>query len=83
VVQVSRLSDGTRKVVNISEITGMEEHIISMHEIFNFEKKGIGPDGRVMGVFQPSRIRPKFLEQLRISGIMLPGSMFEQAQEVN
>jgi len=83
VVQVSRLSDGTRKVVNISEITGMEENIISMHEIFSFDKKGIGPDGRVTGVFQPSRIRPKFLEQLRISGVVLPGSMFERAQEVN
>lgn len=83
VVQVSRLSDGTRKVVNISEITGMEENIISMHEIFSFEKKGIGPDGRVTGVFQPSRIRPKFLEQLRVSGIILPGSMFERVQEVN
>jgi pilus assembly protein CpaF len=82
-VQVSRLSDGTRKVVNISEITGMEENVISMHEIFNFEKKGIGPDGRVTGVFQPSRIRPKFLEQLRVSGVVLPGSMFERAQEVN
>jgi pilus assembly protein CpaF len=83
VVQVSRMSDGTRKVVNISEITGMEENIVSMHEIFSFEKKGIGPNGRVTGVFQPSRIRPKFLEQLRISGIMLPSSMFEQVQEVN
>jgi pilus assembly protein CpaF len=83
VVQVSRMSDGTRKVVNISEITGMEESIISMHEIFSFEKKGIGPDGRVTGVFQPSRIRPKFLEQLRVAGIMLPGSMFERPQEVN
>ena len=83
VVQVSRLSDGTRKVVNISEITGMEENIISMHEIFSFEKKGIGPDGRVTGVFQPSRIRPKFLEQLRVSGVILPGSMFERVQEVN
>jgi len=83
VVQVSRLSDGTRKVVNISEITGMEENIISMHEIFSFDKKGIGPDGRVTGVFQPSRIRPKFLEQLRVSGVMLPGSMFERVQEVN
>jgi pilus assembly protein CpaF len=83
VVQVSRMSDGTRKVVNISEITGMEESIISMHEIFSFEKKGIGPDGRVTGVFQPSRIRPKFLEQLRVAGIMLPSSMFERPQEVN
>src|SRR6266446_3145999 len=83
VVQVSRMSDGTRKVVNISEITGMEENIISMHEIFSFEKKGIGPDGRVTGVFQPSRIRPKFLEQLRVTGVILPGSMFERVQEVN
>jgi pilus assembly protein CpaF len=83
VIQVSRMSDGTRKVVNISEITGMEENIISMHEIFSFEKKGIGPDGRVTGVFQPSRIRPKFLEQLRVSGVILPGSMFERVQEVN
>jgi pilus assembly protein CpaF len=54
-----------------------------MHEIFSFEKKGIGPDGRVMGTFQPSRIRPKFLEQLRIAGVMLPSSMFENVQEVN
>ena len=83
VVQVTRMSDGSRKVVNISEITGMEENIISMQEIFSFEKKGIGPDGRVVGVFQPSRIRPKFLEQLRVAGIMLPASMFEHVHEVN
>ncbi|HEX4021269.1 MAG TPA: CpaF family protein [Acidobacteriaceae bacterium] len=83
VVQVSRMSDGSRKVVSISEITGMEENVISMHEIFNFSKRGIGPDGKVIGVFQPTRIRPKFLEQLKISGIMLPASLFEQALEVN
>jgi pilus assembly protein CpaF len=83
VVQVSRLSDGTRKVVSISEITGMEENVISMHEIFSFKKKGIGPDGRVIGAFQPSQIRPKFLERLRISGIFLPPAMFEQVLEVN
>jgi pilus assembly protein CpaF len=83
VVQVSRLSDGTRKVVSISEITGMEENVISMHEIFTFKKKGIGPDGRVIGAFQPSQIRPKFLERLRISGIFLPPAMFEQVLEVN
>jgi pilus assembly protein CpaF len=83
VVQVSRLSDGTRKVVSISEITGMEENVISMHEIFSFRKKGIGPDGKVVGVFEPSRIRPKFLERLRVSGIVLPPSMFEQPMEVN
>jgi pilus assembly protein CpaF len=54
-----------------------------MHEIFSFDKKGIGPDGRVIGSFRPSGIRPKFLEQLRISGIFLPTGLFEQTQEVN
>jgi pilus assembly protein CpaF len=83
VVQVSRMSDGSRKVVSISEITGMEENVISMQEIFSFVRKGIGPDGRVIGVFQPSRIRPKFLEQLRMSGIILAPGMFEQTMEVN
>ncbi len=83
VVQVSRLSDGTRKVVSISEITGMEENILSMHEIFSFNKKGIGPDGKVIGAFQPSHIRPKFLEKLRVSGVFLPPAMFEQVLDVN
>ena len=83
VIQVTRLSDGSRKVTSISEITGMEENVISMHEIFSFDKKGIGPDGRVIGSFRPSGIRPKFLEQLRISGIFLPTGLFEQTQEVN
>lgn len=83
VIQVSRLSDGSRKVTSISEITGMEENVISMHEIFSFTKKGIGPDGRVIGAFEATRIRPKFLEQLRISGIFLPPNLFEQTLEVN
>jgi pilus assembly protein CpaF len=83
VVQVSRMSDGSRKVVSISEITGMEENIISMQDIFAFHRKGVGPDGRVIGVFQPSRIRPKFLERLRISGIFLSPALFEQTLEVN
>jgi pilus assembly protein CpaF len=83
VVQVSRMSDGTRKVVNISEITGMEESVISMQDIFTFTRKGVGPDGKVVGVFQPSQIRPKFLEKLRISGIFLSPALFEQTMEVN
>ena len=77
------MSDGTRKVVSISEITGMEESVISMHEIFQFKKKGIGPDGKVIGVFQPTQIRPKFLERLRVAGIIFPQSMFERVLEVN
>jgi pilus assembly protein CpaF len=83
VVQVTRMSDGTRKVTSISEIVGMEENVISMQEIFSFVKKGIGPDGKVVGTFQPSHIRPKFLERLRISGIFLSPNLFEQTMEVS
>ncbi|MFC5863790.1 CpaF family protein [Acidicapsa dinghuensis] len=83
VVQVSRLSDGTRKVMSVSEIVGMEENVISMQDIFTFQKKGIGPDGKVIGMFQPTHIRPKFLERLRVSGIFLPPSLFENVLEVN
>jgi pilus assembly protein CpaF len=83
IVQVTRMSDGTRKVVSITEITGMEENIISTQDIFTFQRKGIGSDGRILGTFQPSRIRPKFLEQLRASGIIFPQSMFETPMEVS
>ena len=83
VVQVSRMSDGSRKVTSISEITGMEENVISMQEVFVFEKKGISVDGRVLGSFNPTRIRPRFLERLRVAGIFLPKSMFDTAMEVN
>ncbi|HUB52178.1 MAG TPA: CpaF family protein [Terracidiphilus sp.] len=83
VVQATRMTDGTRKVTSVTEITGMEETVISMQEIFSFQKKGIGPDGKVIGVFQPSRIRPKFLERLRVSGIVLPPTIFERETLVN
>ena len=83
VVQATRMSDGTRKVTSVAEITGMEESVISMQEIFTFDKKGIGPDGKVIGVFQPTRIRPRFLERLRISGIVLPSVLFERETPVN
>lgn len=83
VVQATRLSDGTRKVTSISEITGMEENVISMQEIFAFQKKGIAPDGKVIGTFKPSRIRPKFQERLRLAGIILPPSIFENETQVN
>jgi pilus assembly protein CpaF len=83
VVQNARLSDGTRKVVNISEITGMDENVISMHDIFTFARKGIGPNGNVLGTFKPSGIRPKFLERLRIAGVSLPTELFETTMEVS
>jgi pilus assembly protein CpaF len=83
VVQISRMSDGSRKVMSISEITGMEENIISMQDIFTFNKKGIAPDGKVIGAFEPTKIRPRFLDRLSIAGINLPQSVFEQTMEVN
>ena len=82
VVQASRMSDGTRKVTSISEITGMDENVISMQEIFRFSRKGVGPDGKVVGAFEPTRIRPKFLEKLKIAGIILPHDLFEQTTVV-
>jgi pilus assembly protein CpaF len=83
IVQAARLSDGTRKVTSITEITGMEENVITTQEIFRFDKRGIGPDGRVVGAFEPSRIRPRFLDRLRVAGIVLPMSLFERETPVN
>ena len=77
VVQVSRLSDGTRKVIALSEITGMEGDIVSMQDIFVFRKRGIRDNGEVSGEFVPTGIRPKFAEKLQVSGIHLPISMFD------
>ncbi len=77
VVQVSRLSDGTRKVIALSEITGMEGDIVSMQDIFVFRKRGIRDNGEVSGEFVPTGIRPKFAEKLQVSGIHLPIAMFD------
>src|SRR6187401_1751697 len=76
VVQQTRLSDGSRKVTSISEITGMEGDIISMQEIFVFEKMGVTQDGKVIGRFRATGVRPKCCERLKASGIHLPGEMF-------
>jgi len=83
VVQISRLSDGTRRVTNIAEITGMENEIISMHDIFTFVRRGIGPNGRVVGTFRPTGIRPRFLEKLRLAGIVFPADLFDRTTEVD
>src|SRR5580658_6850282 len=77
VVQVSRLSDGTRRVTNIAEITGMEGEMVSMQDIFAFRKRGIRETGEVLGDFLPTGIRPRFAERLTVTGIHLPATMFE------
>lgn len=77
VVQVSRMSDGTRKVTHISEIVGMEGNVVTMQDIFVFKKHGISDQGQVVGDYVPTGIRPKFAERLLVSGIRLPMEMFE------
>jgi pilus assembly protein CpaF len=79
VIQAARLSDGTRRVVSISEITGMEGDTITMQEIFQFERKGIDKDGHVVGRFRPTGVRPRFAERLKVYGMQLPRVFFEES----
>jgi pilus assembly protein CpaF len=82
IVQVSRMADGTRKVTAISEITGMEGDVITMQDIFVFERLGLASDGRVRGRFRATGIRPKCAERLAASGVQLPREMFEHMKAV-
>jgi len=76
IIQVSRLPDGSRRVVNISEITGMEGHVITMQDIFEFHRKGFDENQKVRGDFAATGIRPKFSEKLQAAGIRLPTELF-------
>src|SRR5881275_1338503 len=76
VVQIARLSDGTRKVITVSEVTGMEGDVISMQDIFVFERYGIDETGRVRGVFRATGIRPKFADKLATAGCRLRANLF-------
>ena len=82
VIQISRMSDGTRRLTSISEIAGMEQDVITMQEIFLFDKKGIDQDGRVYGIFRATGVRPKCSDQLATAGYSLPMDMFEHTQVV-
>jgi pilus assembly protein CpaF len=82
IVQVSRMADGTRKVTSISEVTGMEGDIITMQDIFVFDKTGIGPGGKVTGRFRATGIRPKCSDKLAAAGMPLRADMFEHVKAV-
>ena len=82
VIQISRMSDGTRKVNSITEITGMEGEIITLQDIFLFERTGIGEDGKVRGRFRATGIRPKCADRLASSGHRLPAEMFEHVKAI-
>jgi len=80
IVQLSRLSDGNRRVMSIAEITGLEGDIIQMQEIYKFVRTGTGPDGGVIGHFQATGVRPRFLADLAAHGIKIPGAYFDPSQ---
>jgi pilus assembly protein CpaF len=82
VIQVARLSDGTRRVITISEINGMDGDIISLQDLFVFERRGMDENGRVRGTFTPSGIRPVFAERLAAAGYRLRPGLFETRMEV-
>jgi pilus assembly protein CpaF len=77
VLQATRLTDGTRKVVSLQEITGMEGDIITMQEIFRFEQSGVSADGKVLGHFCATGVRPRFADRLRLFGAPVPDSAFD------
>lgn len=77
IIQVSRLSDGRRKIISLQEITGIEGDVISMQEIFKFDQTGVAPDGQVLGRFVATGIRPKFVQRLKTRGIVLREDLFD------
>jgi pilus assembly protein CpaF len=81
-VQAARFSDGSRRVTNITEVTGMEGEIVTLQDIFVFEKRGLSPEGRVLGRFAATGIRPKFYEKLLAAGIRLRPDIFDEVEEV-
>jgi pilus assembly protein CpaF len=82
VVQIARMSDGTRKVTSIAEVTGMEGEVVSMQDLFTFERKGLGEGGKVRGLLKATGIRPKFADRLMAAGCRLRPGLFETQTEV-
>ncbi len=80
-VQATRLSDGSRRVTSITEVTGMEGEVVTLQDLFVFDKLGVSPEGRVIGRFAATGIRPKFYERLMAAGIRLETEMFEDLEE--
>src|SRR5207245_8966577 len=82
IVQVARLSDGSRRVTQISEVTGVADDMVTLQDLFVFDRLGVGANGRVLGRFRATGLRPTFTERLKASGIQLPPNIFEHVYEV-
>ena len=82
IVQVGRLSDGSRRTQNLTEVTTMEGDTVMLQDLFVFERRGLSPEGKVIGRFAATGIRPRFYEKVLSSGSKLPGEIFEEIVEV-
>jgi len=82
-VQVARFSDGTRRITHVTEVVGMEQDIITLQDIFLFDKTGVTESGRVLGRFRATGIRPKFYDRLKACGITLPPQLFQTVVEIS
>ena len=81
VIQTARLSDGTRKITQINEITGMEGDVVTMQDIFTFDRQGTAEGGKVLGRYAASGIRPRFSDKFKAWGISLPAGIFETSAD--
>jgi pilus assembly protein CpaF len=81
IVQATRLSDGSRKVVSIAEITGMEGSVVQLQEIFRFERTGTAENGKVLGHFAATGLRPKFLDEMERRGVHMPAGLFDPSSK--
>jgi pilus assembly protein CpaF len=79
IVQISRLSDGSRKVVNVCEIQGMEGNVIILQDLFVFQQKGVGEGGKVLGIMQATGMVPKFIDRFNAAGLHLPPEIFKRS----
>ena len=82
IIQISRMSDGSRRVTHVTEVTGTSGDVISLQDIFLFEKRGVGPNGKVLGRFHSTGIVPKFAERLKAAGVPFSPSLLEHSLEV-
>jgi pilus assembly protein CpaF len=82
IIHVTRMSDGTRRVVGVAEIVGMERDVVAMQDIFVFRKTGISEDGKVIGQYEATGIRPKFADRLKVSGVDVPSALFREGQVI-
>ena len=82
IIQVGRLSDGSRKVVSVSEVQGMEGNVIVMQDLFAYQQKGVGEGGKVLGTMQATGMVPKYLDRFNAAGIHLPNEIFKRQADL-